>query len=703
MKTKLFALSLSFTLVACSPQHALLAPTSHTAQGQSQNVHISYRTAQTFSTQAVDLNALKFIRLSAVGGGINGTLSGELVPVTAGTVQATLQNVPLQPGELRVVTVQGYDAEKQPLSAFVGKGYYVSQSGVANVSIQIDRRRLLVGRILESLLQSNPAIAKNFDIATLQTLVDTATDFNSTTGSFGRDPLEFDIEPLVSKIQAGTPLTDQDFDIRKIRRGVLLTLRTPTPGKVLDEALTLTVNDPFSDPVTIAKGTSDGASVELGRIAPGNYSIRITQANGTVVGNGSISVDVDGRLASPLPELKLQNVSETLSPIIYVNTAAMGTENGSSFANAYTSLKTALNAASSGQQIWVAEGTYAIKETLTLKNGVQIIGGFDRDNPESAPENRDPDNVTVITGKGDFELQGTFGGGIAPLVQTSGGSVTLDGLTFSEADSEHVNGGAIWVQPNHQLTLKNVVLSDNKAQQGAGLFNEGTVSLSGCTLKNNTAQNSGGGIYNSGTLNISKSTLEGNQSGNNGGGIHNEKELSLNEVEFKQNVALAGGGLRNGNSGVVTGSNVNFEANIGGYIGGGVSNFADLTLSNVSFTSNKANDGEGNGAGFYNGGSAGTASLNNAIFANNEAHNSGGGVYQAYDAQSFSAINIVFVNNIAGIVGGGFYGGPSGTLIQANFINNSAIMGGGGVANASNLSIKNTVFWKSSLLMSWWA
>src|SRR5512138_1801633 len=68
--------------------------------------------------------------------------------------------------------------------------------------------------------------------------------------------------------------------------------------------------------------------------------------------------------------------------IIYVRAGATGANNGTSWTNAYKSLQSALAAAASGNQIWVAKGVY--KPTLTsnrsisfvLKDGVAIYGGF---------------------------------------------------------------------------------------------------------------------------------------------------------------------------------------------------------------------------------------------------------------------------------------------------------------------------------------
>ena len=72
----------------------------------------------------------------------------------------------------------------------------------------------------------------------------------------------------------------------------------------------------------------------------------------------------------------------TFAAVIYVNAAAAGSNNGSSWANAYTSLQTALGAANASDEIWVAAATYKPTATtdrtisFAMKNAVGIYGGF---------------------------------------------------------------------------------------------------------------------------------------------------------------------------------------------------------------------------------------------------------------------------------------------------------------------------------------
>src|ERR1700740_305341 len=64
---------------------------------------------------------------------------------------------------------------------------------------------------------------------------------------------------------------------------------------------------------------------------------------------------------------------------IYVNYAASGLNDGTSWTDAYTDLQSAIGATSSGE-IWVAQGTYypggTTSSTFNMKNGVGIYGGF---------------------------------------------------------------------------------------------------------------------------------------------------------------------------------------------------------------------------------------------------------------------------------------------------------------------------------------
>ena len=67
--------------------------------------------------------------------------------------------------------------------------------------------------------------------------------------------------------------------------------------------------------------------------------------------------------------------------IVYVDSSAKaGTNNGHSWPNAYTDLQSALSTAVTGNQIWVAKGTYypgtSRSDRFELVDGVSLFGGF---------------------------------------------------------------------------------------------------------------------------------------------------------------------------------------------------------------------------------------------------------------------------------------------------------------------------------------
>ena len=66
--------------------------------------------------------------------------------------------------------------------------------------------------------------------------------------------------------------------------------------------------------------------------------------------------------------------------IIFVDVNASGVNNGTSWGDAYTNLSTAISNATSGDEIWVADGVYtpggSANDSFLLKDGVSIYGGF---------------------------------------------------------------------------------------------------------------------------------------------------------------------------------------------------------------------------------------------------------------------------------------------------------------------------------------
>jgi predicted outer membrane repeat protein len=96
------------------------------------------------------------------------------------------------------------------------------------------------------------------------------------------------------------------------------------------------------------------------------------------------------------------------------------------------------------------------------------------------------------------------------------------------------------------LTLNETTISEGQVpsgvSDGGGINNEGTLTLTGSTLLNNSAGDAGGGLCNIGSVTIQNSTFSGNSAGFQGGGIYNKGTLTLTDSILSNNSAADNGG-----------------------------------------------------------------------------------------------------------------------------------------------------------------
>lgn len=175
--------------------------------------------------------------------------------------------------------------------------------------------------------------------------------------------------------------------------------------------------------------------------------------------------------------------------ILFVNKIATGKNNGSSWADAFTSLQSALLSASSCQnidEIWVAEGTYLPTSgndrniSFDIPPGISIYGGFpDNGNPNFSQ--RDPaTNITTLSGDIGVLNDDSDNSYHVVTMQSANNLSKLDGFTIklgnANGSNDQAKGGGLFLQGN--LMIKNVKVQDCKATHaGEAIYNSGANSI----------------------------------------------------------------------------------------------------------------------------------------------------------------------------------------------------------------------------------
>jgi parallel beta-helix repeat protein len=180
--------------------------------------------------------------------------------------------------------------------------------------------------------------------------------------------------------------------------------------------------------------------------------------------------------------------------VIYVDRAAKGADNGTSWADAYNDLQDALtDAGTSGKDIWVAEGIYKPTDgndrtaSFDLISGVDVYGGF-AGGGVSLEQRNWRKYRTVLSG--DINEPGDMNDNSYRVVKGADNAI-IDGFTISGG-----SGGGIYcnaVSP----TINNCTIEGNKASGvGAGIYTSGSPQLTTCLFRNNESLANGGAMAN---------------------------------------------------------------------------------------------------------------------------------------------------------------------------------------------------------------
>ncbi len=240
------------------------------------------------------------------------------------------------------------------------------------------------------------------------------------------------------------------------------------------------------------------------------------------------------------------------------------TGDGSSWGNASGDLQAILDAASEGDSICLAKGSYTPttcttcddtdrQHSFVITKGISIFGGF----PDTGnPSLEDRDGALYRTNlSGDIGIAGEPADNSFHVIRidsVAGYDVTLDGLIINggnandSLDSSPNGAGVLCI--NSSLKLNNCVFSNNKSTgNGAAFYGEGEgAEFTLCTFDNNNAS-SGGAIFMDSEFSspITNCIFKNNSATNNGGAVcfANQIALDIFGSVFHGNNATYGGSV----------------------------------------------------------------------------------------------------------------------------------------------------------------
>lgn len=285
------------------------------------------------------------------------------------------------------------------------------------------------------------------------------------------------------------------------------------------------------------------------------------------------------------------------APVVYVDKSATGDNDGTSWANAYTSLQDALgqvcgagNTISEQTQIWVASETYYPDEGAGLTQGdrnlsfelcdkTAVYGGF-AGNEAHLSERDISANPVILSGDLDHnEEQDDFNSFGVVEIKANTLAAIIDGFTITMGNANNVS-----------------CTNQSKSCNGGGLYSGigSSPRVQNIRFINNYTSGEGGGLfsYQSGKLlKVSNSVFQQNIAGSGGGGLqlYQSKGTIINSLFANNSVeAGTGGGIKGAGVGylkidntTIAGNSANTSFTDNGTRGGGIAlNDDNLILSN---------------------------------------------------------------------------------------------------------------------------
>jgi len=445
-------------------------------------------------------------------------------------------------------------------------------------------------------------------------------------------------------------------------------------------------------------------------------------------------------------------VSAADAQVIYVDAAASGGGDGTSWGTAYDNLQDGLNNAFPGDQIWIAKGTYRPTEvyspdgviggayalsagfdpanlprlvTFNVPDGVSLYGGFAGtetavDQRKSTP-GKQKGKKKKKKGKSLDKLRTVLSGDVGVIddesdnawhvvlfgndVAATGATASMNGLTIedgrADADSSaigatfaHSWGGGIYADSGSNIVLENVVLRNNFARVFGGGVSVYDVSL---------------GISNSSFYgNVVGSEQSTGGSGDGGAIFGVFSDIDIGNSDFSGNFAFEDGGAIHIRASSLDIYDSDFSDNTAfgifpeegrddnGF--GGAIESAEGSATYISGSNFTANNSDMGGAVAQAFGNNASFVIVSSEFDSNNAETIGGALVSiGLPGHTLEVYDTVFSNNTAGLGGAVFSDSTATVIADSKFEHNIASEAGGAVSStafqgAGTVTVQNSKF-----------
>jgi predicted outer membrane repeat protein len=273
--------------------------------------------------------------------------------------------------------------------------------------------------------------------------------------------------------------------------------------------------------------------------------------------------------------------------------------------------------------------------------------------------------------------------GVAPstIQQTVAGQRVLENLGLTvEIDNIILSGGSVpdgvgggILNEGGVMRLSRSTVMANSAISGAGIYSNGSLSLSNSEVVLNTASLLGGGLLNDGgSLDLIDSQVRANQSVTAGGiyNVNGEANVQGSTLNLNSATGGDGGAILNAGSGQLLVLDSSFEGNTASAKGGAIHNESteDIYVGDSSFASNNAVLG-----GAISGQGSADVRVAGSTFRENSSASDGGAIHATHAVVGDSTFedNTAFLGD-----GGAIFAATGVTMARSTLRGNSADEGG---------------------------